>query len=167
MPVASDTGLWHRVESALARVRPYRQPLSLLIDGVVVAACWNVTYLFRLGFERWINARPSYDGWVLLGVVATYLLVFAVAKVPRGMWRFSGFGDIKRLTLACFVAGLLCAGWVIGASLTKVPRAVLAVHGASPCCPPSTRGATERTHGTGQVRIDRTLPALCSRMRWS
>jgi FlaA1/EpsC-like NDP-sugar epimerase len=126
--MAADPGPWHRLESALARVRPHRQPLSLLVDGLVLAACWNVTYLFRLGFERWISARPSYDGWVLLGVVATYLLVFVAAKVPRGMWRFSGFGDIKRLTVACGVAGVLCAGWVIGAGLTKVPRAVLALH---------------------------------------
>jgi len=127
-PTAADPGIWHRIESALARVRRHRQALSLLIDGLVLAACWNVTYLFRLGFERWISARPSYDGWVLLGVVVTYLLVFAVAKVPRGMWRFSGFGDIKRLTLACLVAGVLCAGWVIGAGLNEVPRAVLALH---------------------------------------
>jgi hypothetical protein len=29
------------------------------IDALVVALCWNVTYLFRLGFERWISARPG------------------------------------------------------------------------------------------------------------
>jgi FlaA1/EpsC-like NDP-sugar epimerase len=121
-------GFWHRLELALARVRPHRQPLSLVVDGLVVAACWNVTYLFRLGFERWLSARPGYDGWVLLGVVATYLAIFAAAGVPRGMWRFSGFGDIKRLTLSCGVAGVLAAGWVMGARLTQVPRAVLALH---------------------------------------
>ncbi len=35
-----------------------REPLSLMIDGAVVALAWNVTYLFRLGFERWLSARP-------------------------------------------------------------------------------------------------------------
>jgi hypothetical protein len=53
---------------------------------------------------------------VLLGVVVTYLLVFVVAKVPRGMWRFSG---LRRHQAAdpwpASVAGVLCAGWVIGA----------------------------------------------------
>jgi FlaA1/EpsC-like NDP-sugar epimerase len=121
-------GIWHRLELALARVRPHRQPLSMLIDALVIAACWNVTYLFRLGFERWIGARPAYDGAVLIGVVATYLLVFWVARIPRGMWRFSGFGEIKRLTLGCAVAGLICAAWVMGAGLAGIPRAVLALH---------------------------------------
>ncbi len=120
--------IWHRLDAALARIRVHRRPLSLLIDGSVIAICWNATYLFRLGFERWLQARPSYDGWVLLGVVAVYLGVFALAGIPRGMWRFSGFGEIKRLTLGCLASGLLCAAVVLLAQLTQVPRAVLALH---------------------------------------
>ncbi|HSN32802.1 MAG TPA: nucleoside-diphosphate sugar epimerase/dehydratase [Ideonella sp.] len=120
--------IWQRLDAFLTRVRPRREPLSLVIDGVVVAICWNVTYLFRLGFERWWHARPGYDPWVMLGIVALYLVVFAAAGVPRGMWRFSGFGEIKRLTVACFVAGLLAAVIVLMARLVEVPRAVLALH---------------------------------------
>ena len=119
---------WHRVDRALARVRAHRRPLSLLIDGGVIAICWNATYLFRLGFERWWHARPAYDLWVMLAVVAVYLGVFALAGIPRGMWRFSGFGEVKRLTLACMASGLLCAVAVLMAQLTQVPRAVLALH---------------------------------------
>jgi FlaA1/EpsC-like NDP-sugar epimerase len=119
---------WHRLDRALAHVRIHRRPLSLLIDALVIAAAWNATYLFRLGFERWLHARPGYDGWVLLGVVAGYLAVFMLAGIPNGMWRFSGFGEVKRLTLACVVAGALCAAAVSMAQLTKVPRAVLALH---------------------------------------
>jgi FlaA1/EpsC-like NDP-sugar epimerase len=125
---APASSFWQRLELALARLRPHRRPLSLLIDGVAIAVCWNVTYLFRLGFERWISARPAYDPWVMLGVVATYLAVFAIARIPRGMWRFSGFGDIERLTIACGVAGALSAVWVLMAHLHEVPRAVLALH---------------------------------------
>ena len=44
----------HRLDRFLARLRPHREPLSLLIDGAVLALAWNVTDLFRLGFERWI-----------------------------------------------------------------------------------------------------------------
>jgi len=99
-PPSSPGGVWHRLESALARLRPHRQPLSLAIDGVTIALCWNFTYLFRLGFERWWSARPGYDPWVMLGVVAIYLATFAAARIPRGMWRFSGFGEVKRLTVA-------------------------------------------------------------------
>ncbi len=119
---------WHRLEAVLARLRPHREPLSLAADALVVAACWNITYLFRLGFERWISARPSYDGWVLLGVVALYLLAFAMFRVPQSMWRFAGFGEVKRLTLACLLAGTVAAALVVGLGLRQVPRAVLALH---------------------------------------
>jgi FlaA1/EpsC-like NDP-sugar epimerase len=125
-PVATTS--WHRVDRALARIRPHRRPLSLLIDGIVIALCWNLTYLFRLGFERWWSARPDYDHWVTAGVIAVYLGTFAVARIPQGMWRFSGFGEVKRLTLACAVAGLLCAVLVLMLQLREVPRSVLALH---------------------------------------
>ena len=120
--------IWHRLDRTLARLRPQRQPLSLAIDALVIAAAWNFTYLFRLGFERWWSARPGYDVWVMLGVVALYLGVFTLGGVPRSMWRFSGFGEIKRLTLACAAAGALAAVLVLMARLHEVPRAVLALH---------------------------------------
>jgi hypothetical protein len=81
--------LWHRLDLWLARLRPHREPLSLLVDGLVIALCWNITYLFRLGFERWISARPGYDIWVMLGVIACYLLAFTLLRVPQSMWRFA------------------------------------------------------------------------------
>lgn len=120
--------VWHRIDAFLARLRPHRQPLSLAIDALVIVLCWNITYLFRLGFERWISARPSYDGWVLLGVVALHLAAFAALRVPQSLWRFSGFGEVKRLTVACLAAGVLAAVIVMSAGLAKVPRAVLALH---------------------------------------
>jgi len=119
---------WHKLDHFLARLRPHRKPLSLAIDGVIVALAWNFTYLFRLGFERWWSARPSYDPWVMLGVTAVYLAAFALLKVPQGMWRFSGFGEIKRLTMACLGAGLVSAVVALMLQLVQVPRAVLAVH---------------------------------------
>jgi FlaA1/EpsC-like NDP-sugar epimerase len=125
---AKPPSFWHRLDAFLARLRPHREPLSLVVDAAVVAACWNITYLFRLGFERWISARPAYDGWVLLGIVGVYALSGLLLKVPQSMWRFSGFGEVKRLTLACLLAGLLSAAAVIGLGLVKVPRAVLALH---------------------------------------
>ncbi|MEO5735403.1 MAG: nucleoside-diphosphate sugar epimerase/dehydratase [Rubrivivax sp.] len=125
---APGSAFWHRVDTALARLRPHRAPLSLLLDAAVVAACWNITYLFRLGFERWISARPGYDIWVMLGVVGAYTAASAALRVPQSMWRFSGFGEIQRLTLACALAGTVSAAAVIGLGLVKVPRAVLALH---------------------------------------
>jgi FlaA1/EpsC-like NDP-sugar epimerase len=121
-------GLWQQVDALMSRMRTQRRVISLLVDGLVIAACWNATYLFRLGFERWRSARPDYDGWVLLGVIAVYLGVFALAGIPRGMWRFAGFGEVKRLTLACLAAGAASAAIVMLARLTEVPRSVLALH---------------------------------------
>ena len=120
--------VWQRLDLLLARLRPHRRPLSLGVDAVVVAACWNVTYLFRLGFERWISARPSYDHWVLLGIVLAYLAASLLFRVPNSLWRFSGFGEIRRLTLACALAGAVSATVVMGLGLVKIPRAVLALH---------------------------------------
>src|SRR5512143_237416 len=119
---------WHRFDRALAHLRPYREPLSLAIDAVLVAVAWNATYLFRLGFERWFRARPDYDHWVLLGIVALYVLAFLGFKVPKGMWRFSGIGEIRRLAVACATAGAVGAAVVLTLQLREVPRAVLALH---------------------------------------
>jgi FlaA1/EpsC-like NDP-sugar epimerase len=120
--------VWHRLDAMLARLRPRRRGLSLLIDGLTVVACWNATYLFRLGFERWFRVRPDYDPWVMAGIVAAYVAAFAALRVPQGLWRFSGFGEVKRLAAACALAGGVSAAVVIGLGLVKVPRAVLALH---------------------------------------
>ncbi|MCO5975777.1 polysaccharide biosynthesis protein [Ideonella oryzae] len=103
-------------------------PLSLAIDAVMVVVAWHATYLFRMGFERWLYERPPYDVWVLVGVVVVYLSAFVALRVPQGMWRFSGFGEIKRLTLACLVAGVVSAAGTMGLQFYGVPRAVLALH---------------------------------------
>ena len=120
--------VWHRLDHFLARLRPHREPLSLLIDGLLIAFAWNVTYLFRIGFDRWFDARPWYDFWVMLGIIAVYLSLFALLRVPQSMWRFSGFGEVKRLTWACLGAGMACAAAVMGLQLYGVPRSVLALH---------------------------------------
>ena len=119
---------WQRLDQALTRWRRHRQGLSLLIDAVVVATGWQLTYLFRLGFERWWSARPSYDPLVLVGVVLIYIAAFKLLGVPRSLWRFSGFGEVKRLALACAAAGGLAAAIVRLAGWAEVPRAVLGLH---------------------------------------
>jgi FlaA1/EpsC-like NDP-sugar epimerase len=119
---------WQTLDTFLTRLRPYREPVSLLLDGLVVALAWQATYLFRLGFERWISARPGYDGWVIAGLVLLYVGILWALKVPKGMWRFSGFGEVKRLAGASLIAGTLGAAVVQMAELRAVPRAVLALH---------------------------------------
>ena len=127
-PGATRATVWHRVDRALARLRPHRRPLALAVDGAIVVVAWQLTYLFRLGFERWWSARAGYDAWVMLGVVAAYLAAFALAGVPRGLWRFTGFGDLRRIALACLGAGAAAALVVRSLGLVEIPRAVLALH---------------------------------------
>ncbi len=119
---------WLSLDAWLTRIRPYREWLALALDMLAVALAWQATYLFRLGFERWFEARPGYDHWVMLGIVLVYGLFLKLFHVPKGMWRFSGFGEVKRLAAVCIVAGLISAVAVLMAQLTKVPRAVLALH---------------------------------------
>ncbi|MBW8758916.1 MAG: polysaccharide biosynthesis protein [Burkholderiales bacterium] len=119
---------WLTLDGFLTRVRPHRERLSLVLDAIVVALAWQATYLFRLGFRYWIAERPTYDTPVLLGLVLLYVVVLWLFGVPKGMWRFSGFGEIKRVAGACALAGLLGATAVLMAHLSGIPRAVLALH---------------------------------------
>ncbi|RTL43509.1 MAG: polysaccharide biosynthesis protein [Burkholderiales bacterium] len=119
---------WQTLDTVLTRLRPHREALALLLDVAVVALAWQATYLFRLGFERWFSARPGYDAWVLLGLLGVYAGVLWLLRVPKGMWRFSGFGEVKRLAVACLLGGLIGMAAVRMAHLQAVPRAVLALH---------------------------------------
>ncbi|XHS80289.1 polysaccharide biosynthesis protein [Burkholderiaceae bacterium UC74_6] len=119
---------WLSLDASLTRIRPQRERLSLLLDGLVIALAWQATYLFRLGFRYWLIERPHYDAAVMGGLVVLYMLVLWLFKVPKGMWRFSGFGEIKRLTAASVLAGLIGATVVLMLHLSGIPRAVLALH---------------------------------------
>ena len=120
--------LWLTLDTFLTRIRPFRAGISLLLDALLVALAWHATYLFRLGFEKWWSARPSYDTAVLAGLVLLYAVMLWLWGAPRGMWRFSGFGEVKRLAGACLMAGLLGAVGVLMAHLSGIPRSVLALH---------------------------------------
>ena len=115
-------------DRTLNRLRRHRLPLVVAADLIVVALAWNVTYLFRLGFERWLSARPDYDAPVLAAVLVIYGAVFWAAGVPRAVWRYASFPEIQRLALACAGAGLMAAVVVLMAQLVGIPRAVLALH---------------------------------------
>ncbi len=120
---------WRTLEQSLSRWRPHRQALSLVIDGTIVWLAWQATHLFRMGFDRWLSARPAYDPLVAIAVVAVYLILFRAMRLNTAVWRLTSFVDIQRLSLACLSAGLLCAVLISPVlQLSKVPRAVLALH---------------------------------------
>ena len=69
-----------------------------------------------------------YDEVVMVCVVGLYLAAFAFFRVPQGIWRFSGFGEVKRLAWAVLLADGVSAAGVLMMRLEAVPRAVLALH---------------------------------------
>jgi len=122
------TMLWTSLNRFLDPLRPRRQAVVLLGDAFLILLAWHTTYLFRLGVERWLHERPSYDWGVLLGVIVVYSVVSWALGVPRASWRYTGFHDITRLAWVCLGAGLASAVVVLMAQLVEVPRAVLALH---------------------------------------
>ena len=124
----NESKLWVWLDQAMSALRPRNRAVAMLADALTILACWHVTYLFRLGFERWQPGRPWYDDYVSVGVVLGYLVFLALTGVPRGPWRFFGFDDFKRIALACVMAGALSAMVVLMAQLAGVARAVLLLH---------------------------------------
>ena len=124
----NDSQLWVRLYRAMSALNPRNRAVAMVADALVILACWHVTYLFRLGFERWQPGRPWYDDYVSFGVVLVYLVFMALTGVPRGLWRFFGFDDFKRIAAACAMAGLVSATAVLMAQLVGVARAVLLLH---------------------------------------
>lgn len=119
---------WQGLQALVQRLRAMRFSLSLAADAAMVVLAWQLTYLFRLGLDRWFSARPDYDARLLAVVVCVYLLALWGLRLPQSLWRFTGFGEVKRLALACLLAGGLIGLVVPALGLSKVPRAVLALH---------------------------------------
>lgn len=124
----NDSKLWAWLDRTMPVMRPHRRVRIAMVDAAVVLACWHFTYLFRLGFERYAPGRPWYDDYVSFGVVLVYLACLAMTGVPRGLWRHFGFDDLRRITLACLLAGLISAVGVLMVQLVGVARAVLVLH---------------------------------------
>jgi lipopolysaccharide/colanic/teichoic acid biosynthesis glycosyltransferase len=124
----NKTGLWAWIERTLSQPYRYRTWLAVGFDALVVLAAWHMTYLFRLGFERWQPGRPWYDDYVSFGVVAVYLLAIQAFGVRACLWRYFGFDDFRRLAMACGLSGLLSATVVLMMGLVGVSRAVLILH---------------------------------------
>jgi lipopolysaccharide/colanic/teichoic acid biosynthesis glycosyltransferase len=121
-------GFWRQVSGFMTLAHDHRRWIQPCLDGVAVLATWHLTYLFRLGFERWQPGRPWYDDYVSMGVVAVYLGCLSLSGIRRSMWRFFAFDDFRRLLVACLSAGLICAVVILMMQLVGVARAVLVLH---------------------------------------
>lgn len=126
--IVSNLAFWRWVEARLTDASAWHKWLAVLCDALIVLGCWHITYLFRLGFERWQPGRPPYDDMVSVGVTLTYLVSLQLFGVRQSVWRYFAFDDFRRLMLSCLVAGLLSAAAVLMAQLSGVARAVLVLH---------------------------------------
>ena len=126
--VMAHQSFWSNLEARLETAGPGTRWLAIAVDAAVVLACWHLTYLFRLGVERWQPGRPWYDDLVSIGVVLAYLLALWLVGARKALWRFFAFDDARRIFLACVAAGLFNAAWVLMAQLVGVARAVLVLH---------------------------------------
>ena len=122
------TGTWIVIDRWMSHPHRHRQAFALAFDSAVVLACWHLTYLFRLGVERWQPGRPWYDDLVSLAVVLAYLVAMQLFGVRQALWRYFAFDDFRRLVWACGLAGLVSASVVMLAGLVGVSRAVLVLH---------------------------------------
>ncbi|MFN0186989.1 MAG: sugar transferase [Aquabacterium sp.] len=126
--IMGNAALWAWIDRWMHGDRRRHLAWAWAVDGLAVLATWHITYLFRLGFERWQPGRPWYDDWVSLGVALTYLLAIQGFGARRSLWRWFAFEDFRRLAMACMAAGLVCAAAVQLAQLVGVARAVLVLH---------------------------------------
>ena len=124
----TDSKIWSRLDRGMSSLHPQRRLFAGVTDAATVLVCWHITYLFRLGFERYQPGRPWYDDYVSFAAVAVYVACLALTGAQRGIWRFFGFDDLKRITVACVLAGMVTAVGVLMAQLTGVARAVLLLH---------------------------------------
>jgi lipopolysaccharide/colanic/teichoic acid biosynthesis glycosyltransferase len=121
-------GFWSKLEARLERASTTHRWLAIAADAAMILACWHLTYLFRLGVERWQPGRPWYDDWVSLGVVLAYLLALSLLGARQTLWRYFAFDDARRIFMACALAGIFSAVWILMAQLVGVARAVLVLH---------------------------------------
>jgi FlaA1/EpsC-like NDP-sugar epimerase len=78
----------------------------LVADGLLVAVCFCLAYLFRFEF-----AIPSKElatiGRTLPWVVVVKMLIFALFHLYRGMWRYTSLSDLTGVVKAVMVSSLL------------------------------------------------------------
>ena len=96
----------------------------LLHDAAAVALAWWLGYLLRFNFAVPEVYAQGFSR-TLPVVLPVYLVVFALARVERGLWRFAGLPDMERIFAAVTSAALLALAALYASGLSVyVPRAV-------------------------------------------
>jgi FlaA1/EpsC-like NDP-sugar epimerase len=109
---------------------PMSHPRTLLAlghDAIAVVLAWLAAYWLRFNLDispqHWQTAW-SVSPWLVLG----YGLVFRLAGLYRGIWRYASLDDLKRILLAVGVAALVAGAALPMFQAGLVPRSVLILH---------------------------------------
>lgn len=102
-----------------------RSALIFLHDLVMVVLAWLSAFWLRFNLD--IPYEFSRSMWsALLVVLPVQGAVFYAFGLYRGLWRFASVSDLKRILIACGVAGLATpAALVMAQQINMVPRSVL------------------------------------------
>ena len=100
-----------------------RNILIFLHDLFMVALAWLGAYWLRFNLE--IPAEFTFSMWSALAIVVPVQgAVFYAFGLYQGLWRFASVSDLKRILLACGVAGLAPPAALVMAQHALVPRTV-------------------------------------------
>ena len=101
-----------------------RSALIFLHDLTMVVLAWLGAYWLRFNLD--IPAEFDRAMWSGLTVVMPVQgMIFYAFGLYRGLWRFASVSDLKRILIACGVAGLATpAALVMAQQLNLVPRSV-------------------------------------------
>ena len=101
-----------------------RGVMIFLHDLVMVVLAWLGAYWLRFNLD--IPSEFSHAMWsALLVVVPVQGAVFYAFGLYRGLWRFASVSDLKRILIACGIAGLATpAALVMTQQLSMAPRSV-------------------------------------------
>lgn len=102
--------------------------MAAVLDAGLITLCWHLGYLFRMGVERWQPARPWYDDYVLLVLVAVHVALLVASGIYRMPWRYFGFPELARIFAVVVGVGLVSGAVVVSAGLSGVARSVLVLH---------------------------------------
>jgi FlaA1/EpsC-like NDP-sugar epimerase len=103
----------------------YRALLALIHDAAAATAAWILAYLFRFNFD--VPQPFAATIWeTIVWVVPAQIIVLALLGLYRGVWRYAGLHDLKRIVFAVAIAGLVAP---VVLQMTRlafiVPRSVL------------------------------------------
>lgn len=104
-----------------------RTLLALAHDVLAIPLAWIAAYWLRFNLD--IPQPFLSEALVaLVWLLPTYITVFWFSGLYRGIWRYASLNDLRRITAAVGVTGLVTAVAVLMLQIPMIPRSVLILH---------------------------------------